>query len=394
MKLFRVLFFAAMAAFFFTARLTGRREFFLLFFILLFVALYALILNVWTVLSFSYVQDLRDQTAVKGSSTRLSLGIYNDKPFPLTMMRVRVETAVPSEQTALRFNLSPRSRISFDIPLHCAYRGLYDVGMTTIEVNDVFGLFNIRYDMRRLPYYRQRVLKIFPRLIALPFLPAQSRDTKFSSGTQGRLADSGESYADLRQHRPGDPLKRVHWKASARKRELLIKSYDLPLETAALIAVDTSAVYEGEEALRYADLACECAAAVAHHCLKAGYTVSVVDADPKHPPVEGGSQKAFARLYEGLAVLPFGKGGDFAAGLRESARLRPGLRAVYALTSRRDVALDSALAELARSGCAVKCILLDPTGEKLRQEASRVPGVTMRFITFGEDIARALEETV
>lgn len=394
MKLFRFLFFFTGAALLFTARLTGRREFFLLFFVMLFVAVYALILNVWTVLSFSYVQELKEGAAVKGSSTELALGIYNDKPFPLTMMRVKIETAVPSEKTALRFNLSPRSRIAFHIPLHCAYRGVYNVGMTTIEVNDVFGLFHIRYDMRRLPYYRQRVLKIFPRLISLPFLPAGSRDAKFSSGTQGRLADSGEAYADLRQHRPGDSLKRVHWKASARRGELMIKNYDLPLETAALIAVDTSAAYEGEDALRYADLACECAAAIAHHSLKAGYTVAVVDADPAHPPVDGGSQKAFSRLYEGLAVLPFGKGGDFCASVRGAARAQPGLRAVYALTPRQDDDLGRVLTELARAGCAVKCILLDPAGESPRPDPARMPGVTLRAITFGEDIARALEETV
>lgn len=390
MKLFRMIYFTSMAALLFTARLTGRREFFLLFFMMLFVTLFALFLNVWTVLSFSYVQELEETTTVKGMAPRIHLGIYNDKPFPFTLMKIHVETISPSENNTLRFNLSPKSSIRFDLPLHCVYRGEYNIGMTTVEVHDIFGLFHITYDMRLLPYYRQKKLTVYPRLITIPFLPAGTRDAKLISGGIRKGFEAGESYAGLRQYRPGDALKRVHWPASARQREILIRNYDSPMETAALIAIDVSVQnLEGEDTLRYADLACECAAAIAYYCLHMGYTVKLMDSDPEHPVLEEQGQGAFQYLYDWLAVLSFGGESSLSARIRTETVSLAGLRAVYVLTHRQNDALDETLNELARGGLSVQCFFLGPR-EAPSFDRSRIPGIPCETVFFGENISEVL----
>lgn len=390
MKSIRVGYTILTALFFLLARYTGRREFFLLFFMLAIVAAYAALLNLWTVFSFSFLQKCPVTTAVKGTTQQLRVEIHNGKPFPFNRMRIRVETALPSEEYVLGFNLPPSGRIQYEIPLHCAYRGVYKVGMTTLEVNDIFGLVRVNYDLRALPYYRQQELVVLPRLTALPFLPSHLRDGKSAGGGRPRRTDSGESYAELRRFRAGDSFKRVHWPASARQRELLIRSYDQPEETAATVLVDTAIALPGEDALRYADLACECAAALAHYNIRAGFRVRLATAEPDRPPEECATPRQFTRLYEKLAFLNFGQGGDFAASVRAFVHRYPDTRALYVLTHRLDDAAAAALAEAARSGCTVHCLLLRPSAGAALPPARPIPGATIRQMAYGADLAAVL----
>lgn len=390
MRTLRVCYFTAMAVLFFAARLTGRRELFLLLFMMAFVVLYSVALNMWTIFSFSFLQEISERKAVKGQTLRLKIGIYNGKPFPFTMMRIRVETALPSEKIALGFNLPPQSHIYYDLPLHCAYRGVHMAGMTTIEVNDIFGLIRINYDMRTLPYYRQRELLVLPRLTATPFLPARMRDAKLAGGGASRLSTSGDSYAGLRQYRPGDSPGRLHWPVSARTRELYVRHYERPSEASALVALDNSPAFDGEDALRYADLACECAAAIANYGLHSGFAVQMICADANRPVIEIHDRHEFAAFHEYLARLAFGQGGDIAGAIRAQVRADGAPRAVYALVARQNEGLCRALSELARAGSSVKCFFLSPDGTRAQYDASMLPGVSCRVVAFGGDIAAAL----
>jgi uncharacterized protein (DUF58 family) len=379
-----------MAALYLAARYTGRRELFLLFFIMMIVLVCALALNLWTIFSFSYVQELTQSAAIKGGTARLKLGIYNDKPFPFTRMRVRVDPVVRSEQFLLDFNLSPKSHIRFDIPLHCAYRGLHEVGMTTLEAGDIFGLLRIPFDMRRLAYYRMRTQKVFPRLVTLPYLSAQTFDAKFSGGGLQRLSEEGETYADLRRYRPGDPLKRVHKSVSARRRELYVKSYDVPMETAVIVAIDTAAdLGQGENALYLADLACECAAALVGYSLRMGYMVDMLEANPARPIHQGKGQPDFPRLYVALAVMPFEREGDLPLRLDVESRRSPDLRAVYVLTTGAADRYGGVLSRLAKEGISVKLLLLSADSED-RAAHPAIPGVACVRLHVGDELSGVL----
>lgn len=376
----------------FAALLTGRREFFLLLFMLVFVAAYALALNLWTIFSFTFVQELANQSSEKGGLTHLKIHIHNDKPFPFTLMKIEVETAVPSEKTALRFNLSPKDSISFNVPLNCAYRGEFAVGMTVINVTDIFGLFRIRYDLRALPYYRQRKLKIYPRILALGFLPSGARDSKLSGGVMARIGSSGGSFSGTRDYRAGDALKQIHWTASARARKLISKSYDLPSQPTALIAVDNSDNgLEGEQLLRYADLACECACAIARYCSGKGRMVKLVSAgDASFDPGSSGKHN-FSDIYETLAVLPFNVKDSLYKKIQSETKKGADLYAIYILTRKQDAELSQFLAEFVRTGCDVKYLFLDTGDGAARCDQAQLGGASCVEISYGGDVAAILE---
>ncbi|MCL2068439.1 MAG: DUF58 domain-containing protein [Oscillospiraceae bacterium] len=398
MKRFRFCYYLSIILLLLAGLGTGRREYYFMLTVMLLVVGYAFLLNIWTIVSFSYIQELNMQSCVKGNSAMLKIGIYNDKPFPFTMMKVIVEMPPPAQRAELSFNLDPNSHIYYDIPIHCAYRGVYDIGMTVLEVNDVFGLLKIRFDLRHLPYYRQRSLVVYPRLLQLAHLPAAMRDAKYSGGGTQQVSEDGESFSDTRQYRFGDPFKRVHRILSARKRQLFVKRYDVPMETAAIIAVDTrDPGLEGELALRYADIACECAAAITHYCLRTGYVVDLVSSDEKDPVAAGRSPRDFSKIYDRLAIMPFNsKDGDICAAVHADMRRHPNLKAVYIITSRPAVQIAEELSMLINAGCAVKCLAPVCGGADDRCPANFVsmpaPGVTEAVITSADDIAGILGE--
>jgi len=385
-----------MAVFLFAGLLSGGREFFLLFFIMLFVIIYSLVLNLWTAFSFSFIQELSDQSVVKGSLAHLKIGIYNDKPFPFTLMKVYVETVTPDGTYELSFNLSPQSHIDYLIPISCPYRGVYGVGMTKIETNDIFGLVKTRFDMRNLPYYRHQLIKILPRIMELPYLPARGADAKYSGGAAKRISEEGDSYSDLRRYHPGDPLKKVHKPVSARKRELYVKSYDIPLETTVLVAIDTGMESgEGETGRYLADLACECAVAIAEVSFRSGFNVELAGVDLSRSFKRKRNQEVLSALCDTLAELKFDRDGDLSNTLDIAASKTGMYRAAYIISSAPPSSYAGALLRLQRDGCHVCFTKI--SGEKSRTESRSESGNTLKgvsciHVTLGDDVRSALTE--
>ena len=369
---------------------SGRREFFLLFFIMLFVVICAFALNLWTIFSFSFIQDLTQQTVVKGSVTYLKTGIYNDMPFPLTMMKIHVDTVTPDDVYELHFNLSPKSSISYMIPVSCPYRGIYDIGMTTIVTNDIFGLARTRFVMRSLPYYRQRSIKILPNVVELPYLPTRSADAKYSGAAALRLAEDGDSFADLRRYRPGDPFKRVHKPISARKRELYVKTYDIPLETTVLIAIDPAMdLGEGEYKRYMADLACQCAAAITDISLRSGFTVEFAGIDLTRSFKRRSKREILSVLCDALAELPFDGKGDLNRELEAVLSGSGRLRAAYIISAANPAAYTGTLLRMQREGCHVCCLRIAAAGYHAESDES-LPGISCIPVKFGDDVRAVL----
>lgn len=388
MKAVRIIWFSLMPCLFLAARYTGRRELFVLLFIQLFVTLLTLALNLWTVFSFSFIQELPHKTRTKGQPGTLVVQIYNDKPFPFTRMQIQVETPTLSQKVRLLFTLPSSSHIDFEVPLQSSYRGVYDVGMSLIDVHDIFGLLRTRFDMRRLPYYRTVKLTVYPQLVALPFLPARNPETRHLGGLY-RPADEGDAYADLRAYRPGDPLKRVHKVASARKRELLVKRYDLPMESAVLVALDTSPPpIEGEEGLYLADLACECAAAIAYSSLRHGNMVVALQNDRSYPALTLRSTRDYPKLNDMLATAPYTAKDDIVLRLTEQARRNPNLEALYIISPHPPGRYASQLELLARPSIRVNYLLVQ--SGRTNTNTARPSEVLLTTIALGDDVAGTL----
>ncbi|MCL2152399.1 MAG: DUF58 domain-containing protein [Oscillospiraceae bacterium] len=396
MKTLRHCWYCLIAAFWIAGRVTGRREFFLLLLIMCFVPLFSLCLNVWIARSFCYLQELEKKTCVKGERTYMRVSITNDKPFPFPLMRITMVLVARSQIARERFSLPPGNSVIFETPLQCPYRGVHSVGITTLEINDSFGLVKNIFNMAELPYYRRMELKVYPQLTDLGALQARDSDCEHIGSAGMWRAEQGESYSGLRPYRPGDPLKRVHRAVSARRREWYVRTYDTPLERSVLIVLDTVAAYESEEeGLYLGDLVCQCAAAIAQYSIKSGYHAVYIDSGLDSALVLEKTGD-FEKLYDRLAELEFQTvDGGFERSSKFTARQFFDARTAYIISARGsgDGDIVESISEMKTKLPDIKLIAI---GYRVSSNMATdsgwlsAPGVQITKIMVGDDVSEAL----
>jgi len=234
-------------------------------------------------------------------------------------------------------------------------RGRIELAGMTLGRTDPLGLVRglLRVD---LPDH----LIVLPRRYALPALALPGR-RMFQQGGVTRAASSGDSeeFLSLREYRPGDPFRRIHWKSFARTAQPVVREYqDEFLQRHALV-LDTAS-NRGEDAVF------EESVAVAASFV---YTVDSQDclldllfiggADGNVTTLTAGHGKVrFEHLLEVLAAVTPSASGDFErlAGTLLAAVAR--LSSVILVLTEWDATRRVLAERLIAGGCTLRAILV------------------------------------
>jgi len=148
-------------------------------------------------------------------------------------------------------------------------RGSHPVGPLVISRTDPFGIAYAEYALGQ-----PRTLLVTPRVVPLA---NGVLDVAHSEGTEHELLRHSIPSADeliAREYRPGDPLRRVHWRATARHDQLMVRQEEQRSNPEAWLLLDTRAGIAGEAAFEdQVDLI----ASVGVHLLDQGFAVSAVE---------------------------------------------------------------------------------------------------------------------
>ncbi|HYU18353.1 MAG TPA: DUF58 domain-containing protein, partial [Chloroflexota bacterium] len=112
----------------------------------------------------------------------------------------------------------PFRRLTWRHRLRCRTRGLYEIRSVWVMVSDPLRLFP-----RRIELLVDARLIVYPRIAPLEQLGFRSWLPQGDRALRTVLLDDPLRPIGVRDYRPGDPLRRVHWKASARRQQLQIK---------------------------------------------------------------------------------------------------------------------------------------------------------------------------
>jgi uncharacterized repeat protein (TIGR01451 family) len=129
--------------------------------------------------------------------------------------------------------LRPYGRKTLNYQLHFAMRGYYQVGPMVLETGDLFGLHR-RFRIVTDPVY----ILVYPKVVPLPGYDIASRRPIGEIRLTHRLFEDPTRIAGVRAYQPGDPLNRVHWRATARTGVLHSKIYDASTIAGATIVLD------------------------------------------------------------------------------------------------------------------------------------------------------------
>lgn len=142
-------------------------------------------------------------------------------------------------------------------------RGWHDVGPCVIDQYDVFAMWR-----------RRRVAASPTEVLVLPAIEqlGESGPTR-PTGDNPEQHGGGSALRDPdiipREYRPGDPLSRIHWKATARRDQLMVRDDERKADLSAMLVLDLRRSGEADAV----DRAVTMTVSVLTHLVDHGYTV-------------------------------------------------------------------------------------------------------------------------
>ena len=215
--------------------------------------------------------ELDRERQVEGEEVTAYLELRADAPVANLELLLDLPDGVESlgQNPQLR-HIGFEERPELELPLRCAHWGAYLVGDLLLRAQDRFGLlsFEQTLDLRR-------PLKVYPRGETLEKL-LRPLETQTFAGTQTpRTRGDGIEFADLRPFVPGDRVRRVNWRATARRGQPWVNETHPERNTDVVIFLDTFAEAR-QGASGTLDLAVEAAGSLAGHYIREKDRVGLV----------------------------------------------------------------------------------------------------------------------
>ena len=157
------------------------------------------------------------------------------------------------------------------------HRGSHSVGPLIVSRTDPFGLAYAEYALGQ-----PRQFVVTPRVHRAA--RRGDLDIARSEGTEHELLRHSIPSADeliAREYRPGDPLRRVHWRATARHDKLMVRQEERRSNPEAWTARSTADIGRRAEPDAEFETLVELVASVGVHLLDEGFVVSVVETAPR-----------------------------------------------------------------------------------------------------------------
>lgn len=224
----------------------------------------------------------RDEVEV-GDMVAVVVTVENRGPLPVAWLLMEdllprdalIHTPPKLRLTGQRMQLamlSPRSRRTMMYQFTCNRRGYYQIGPLLLETGDLFGLHR-RHRVAAEPNF----VLVLPKVVPLEGYEVSSKRPIGEVRMTYRLYEDPTRIAGVRRYERGDPLNRVHWRATARTGTLHSKVYEPSTVAGATLLLDFHSASHNKRHEPYrSEIAITAAASIANALYLLGQQVGVV----------------------------------------------------------------------------------------------------------------------
>lgn len=342
--------------------------------------------------------------AATGSEVRVRLGIETRSSLPSSEARWRdalpdgvapasAATAPEGVLPATGSAIAGPSHVELEYTVRAERRGIRRIGPLALVSTDPFGL------TRRLRSVGDTApLVIVPEIVDLEELHDLPGDAGGSTRSITDRLGQGADNLIPRTYAPGDSMRRIHWRASAHRDELMVRQEEQETTPEAVVVLDRGASRWPPAAARAAgaepgfETAVSACLSATARLVREGYLVTVIDADGAvHcDPIEGGDTTGVDQLAVALATVTARRD----VPLDALARLFTGISAgpVILITGMLGAADVAALAPLPHHSTLPVLVSVSEAEEALRAAADR--GWRVGALAAGGDIAAAWSDAL
>ena len=254
---------------------------------------------------------------IKGDELAYKVTLSNAGFLPVFCVRVQFENEADDFlpfTTQFNMRLVPvgrRQTIDVVFPLECLYRGEFGLKAHSVDIVDVLGLFSLKI------YINERLsVLVYPALKDVKNIPLSAVNTSDAPSIRETPDEDYAIVTDLRKYQPDDSFKRIHWKISAKKNELMIKNFQSVNLNAAVLALNNNEIpfdrpFADVERLTVEDKLVEGLLSFAHYALMRRFPVELLYMEDGLQHVTESSFLGFDNVYNICAKVAFDNTADF-----------------------------------------------------------------------------------
>ncbi|WP_410575083.1 DUF58 domain-containing protein [Amycolatopsis sp. cmx-4-61] len=219
-------------------------------------------------------RTLRPQRVAVGGNGEVQLELWRSGRLPAgeILLEDGVPYALGSRPRFVVERLPHDRRVALRYPLQPVLRGIQQVGPLRATITDPFGL--CEFERELIGHSR---LVVVPRVVALWGLPSGAGIGVGDDGTVRLHAGQGEADVIVRQYRQGDDLRKVHWRSTARRDEIMVRVEERPWRGGTTVLLDhRAAAHHGTGPAASLEWAVSFAASAALHLRRSGHRVRLV----------------------------------------------------------------------------------------------------------------------
>lgn len=186
----------------------------------------------------------------KGDTCQMTIHIHNKSLFPTTPLEIEILNGegVKCRERQVIASLLPFDKQSFCVTFEAKICGLSTVGIKKVKATDYLGL--LAFPIRKVNYQEfERKIAVIPNIADVSI-----RDDKILKVMQASMhAEDGDDTVEVssntfggfpgcdnREYVPGDPLKRINWKQSAKRGKLLVRLDDVLASKSVNMVLDST----------------------------------------------------------------------------------------------------------------------------------------------------------
>ena len=200
------------------------------------------LLFAWQFLSVHVVKDkvsceiIQPKHLTKNEQATWQMIFTNHSRVPVAAMKMEVVFehvfTKQQERKNIQIALPAKKAATINVEMKHQYSGQIIARIAAVEIQDALGTFRVDQTIEM-----EQSALIMPNSL-IKNMKRSAHPLFYSAGSTSAIHSNGDDLAELKVYKPGDPVKRIHWKLSSKVDELFVKQLEITTDDLVTMTVD------------------------------------------------------------------------------------------------------------------------------------------------------------